>query len=458
MFIEKLNNIFCDIFEIQHSEVLEAEYLLTLKWDSLGHVSLIAALESEFEINIESSDIIKLISYKNVVSYLGKVLNYSDERVEFLNYTFSHPNDFKQVKIHRGLNEVYFDNTKICYIDQELSSLYYRGYLISDLINSGYSFEEILYLLVYGKIPNDLELKILFDSLSSGKKISENQEKIIKYSLHLAPRRVIQAVLSVDSDNYSDIDSQIKLITKVPMIMYYYNTFKTKASFDKSIFSKVKHCEFVLRCLNPTRVYKRDEIFIFEKQMILHMEHGANASSFACRVSASTKANIIDSIISSISTFSGSLHAGAIEKIDMMIDKLMSDISNIESILEMKVKQSKPIYGFGHRVYKSRDPRSIILEQLLDKLIKNKATLPKYIEVALIIKSVLSKYEDKGLGINVDFFSALILRTLNFPIEMYLPSFICARIVGWIAHYEEQVQNNVLIRPRLKYIGEIKKL
>jgi len=345
---------------------------------------------------------------------------------------------------------VYFDETLISFIDQENGDLYYRGYSISDLINKNLSFEVILYLLIYGTLPNDFDLKNLCKTLYEARFLNKAHKLIIENLLHLPPKLVLQALIPIIS---LETESIIAFISKIPSIIYHYNVLKNKLEYNPNVLLLPSHAEFTLKCLNPTKDITNQEISIFEKQMILHMEHGSNASTFACRVSASTRSDFSDAILSAISTFAGSLHGGALEKVSIMIDTLSQNENNIKAILEDKVKSGKPIYGFGHRVYKTRDPRSFILEELLKKYLNESFQTPKYIEIATQTVEILSKYSEKGLGVNVDFFSALILRVLGLDLQMFFPSFICSRIVGWIAHYEEQIQNNVLIRPRLLYTG-----
>lgn len=442
-----ISNIISEVFDITPEDAVDAAYLKIDKWDSLGHVSLIIALEKAFNVEINGEQVLELISYEKIVDFY-KNLNSTGSVVISKN---NNPKKSTKPEIQRGLNNIYFDETEIGFIDQANSALYYRGYPISSLINSNFALEEVMYLVLFGCFPDNQELENFCKKLQKGRTIVFENERLFIKNKFLPSKEYLQASIPIVSQF---VQNEIEYISILPTLIFLYN----KASVDflfssQEILDTKSHAEFVLKCLQPEKKHLQEEYEVFEKQMIIHMEHGSNASTFACRTTCSTNASFADALLSAISTFSGALHGGAMENVSLMLDEFL-DTTDLETTLEKRVLNAKPIYGFGHRVYKNNDPRAMVLRKLMEKLIQCKGEAD-FVVVANRVVKKLETYSQKGLGINVDFYSALILKILELKLSMFLPSFVFSRIVGWLAHYREQTNNNILIRPRLYYKGDV---
>ena len=220
------------------------------------------------------------------------------------------------------------------------------------------------------------------------------------------------------------------------------------ASYHEESCDELDSQYLVASSLLPNSASK-DQLEALDDMLILYAEHGFNASTFATRVTASTRADLTGAIVSGIATLKGELHGGANERAVELInsfDSVEEAIDGVKQLLENK----KKIMGFGHGVYKVQDPRSPIVKSWVDKLAQTEFSKNRF-EIAKNIDQIMD--EEKNLFPNVDFYGGLLLAELGFEVDLFTPIFVAGRSVGWAAHYFEQREQDILIRPAAKYIG-----
>jgi citrate synthase len=191
---------------------------------------------------------------------------------------------------------------------------------------------------------------------------------------------------------------------------------------------------------------------VFDISLILHAEHTVNASTFAALVTASTLTNPYTVLTSAIATLAGPLHGGANEQVMKMLEEIGS-VDNVKSYLDRKIENKEKIMGFGHRVYKVKDPRATILQKLAEELF-DKFGHDHYYDIALELeKQATERLAPKGIFPNVDFYSGLVYRKMGIPADLFTTIFAIARVPGWLAHWKEQMADNRLFRPTQVYTG-----
>ena len=353
----------------------------------------------------------------------------------------------------RGLRDVAACETRISFVDP-FGALYYAGYDIDRLIGR-VCFEEIIFLLNNGKLPNKKELENIKSTLYSEMKIPD---KIIRKCANKKghPMEILRTIISSLGESDSDFeikeesgDNQIalQLIAQVPTIVagIYRMRNGLKRVQPKKEYGFAENFLYMFRG-KPATTAEKDA---FDRYMILHADHGLNASTFAARVTASTMSDIYSAVVSAIGTLRGKLHGGASEKVMAML----LDVNNpgqVEEYIQGMLSDGQKIMGFGHRVYRKEDPRSKFLRKISKALClgTNKGELYKK---ATAIQSVAHK--ERKIFPNVDFYAALVLNALDVPKEYFTPFFASSRIVGWTSHILEQYSEGVLIRPTSTYIG-----
>jgi citrate synthase len=191
---------------------------------------------------------------------------------------------------------------------------------------------------------------------------------------------------------------------------------------------------------------------IFDVCLTLHAEHTVNASTFCALVTASTLNDPYVVLAAAVGTLGGPLHGGANEKVMLMLEEIGS-VKNVKSYLEAKISKKEKVPGFGHRIYKVKDPRATILQKLVDQLFEQSGHDPYY-DIALELeRQAMDVFAEKGIFANVDFYSGLVYKKLNIPVDLFTPVFAIARVPGWLAHWKEQMADNRLFRPTQVYTG-----
>ncbi|PVU70854.1 citrate synthase [Sulfolobus sp. SCGC AB-777_L09] len=364
------------------------------------------------------------------------------------------------MEIKKGLEDVYVKETEITYIDGELGRLYYRGYSIYDLTEFS-NFEETSYLILYGKLPNLSEYEEYVNKLKEERGLCDYLKEFLKnVNKRANPMDVLRTAVSVigmDSDDTETLDKKIiKLIAKFPNIIAYYSRVR-KGLEPVEPDPSLSHAGNFLYMVNGVKP-SEDEVKAMDVAMILHIDHEMNASTFASLVVASTLSDLYSSIIAGISALKGPLHGGAnYEALKMF--KEIGDPDNVEKYIFNKLSNKQRIMGFGHRIYKTYDPRARILKNYARLLAEKKGgEIKRLYEIASKVEEIGVKYlGPKGIYPNVDFYSSIVFYALGFEPEFFPTVFASARVVGWIAHIMEYIKDNKIIRPKAYYRGEIGK-
>ncbi len=338
------------------------------------------------------------------------------------------------------------------------TTLTYRGYKIDDLTQSS-EFEEIVYLLWFGKLPNINEYKHLSKELLNhgvlSNEILEIMKTLPKEGNFMDVLRTIisaSALYEKDIQNISEeanLNKAKRLLAQISSIVC--ALYRIRNNLEPiAPDSNLSYSANFLYMLNGKLP---DEISVqaFNKALVIHADHELNASTFSSRITVATLADMYSGIIAAIGTLKGPLHGGANEEVMSMLEEI-SEISNIENYLDEKLNNNEKIMGMGHRVYKQGDPRTkhlkIISKQLAD-IIGDR----KWYDISEKIEEYV--YTKKGLLPNVDFYSATVYTYLGIPKELFTPIFAISRTSGWTAHIMEQYKNNKIIRPRSEYTGKV---
>ncbi|MFO8017275.1 MAG: citrate/2-methylcitrate synthase [Promethearchaeia archaeon] len=390
----------------------------------------------------------------------------------------------KDVEVHKGLVGVYVDESNISYIDGMKGELYYRGYPIEDLVENS-SFEEVSYLLIYGKLPTKNQLQNHKDLLIKERDIPDNVLRILKSFPRNTTRiellrTAISALSLYDPEDYiytkeANIRKGLRIMAKIPTIIAFSHHIQQNQPLVEpaNVLSHAGNYYYMMTGQEPTKEFEET----FDKILMCHADHSINASTFACRVTVSTLSDLYSGITSAIGTLRGPLHGGANEKVGKYMFTEVKKKENVIPWAKKKLANGEKIMGFGHRVYKTWDPRAIILRKFSKNLIEeylnngqidridtsttNSELAHDHSEVDYIFEmtEILKDWmiENKHIYPNVDLYSAGLLHTLGIPIEAFTPLFAASRSAGWIAHAVEQLEDNKLIRPRLKYVGKLDK-
>jgi len=347
-----------------------------------------------------------------------------------------------------GLRGVVAGETSISTVGKEGTSLRYRGYDATDLTKNN-TYEQVASLIITDSL-NDKDFKKSFAKYylekSKDQKINDLLSEI-KQTLH--PMDVIRTVVSYKGElttlrkQQLDKEDKTELSARINATVCY-----IIASYHEESCDELDSQYLVASSLLPNSASK-DQLEALDDMLILYAEHGFNASTFATRVTASTRADLTGAIVSGIATLKGELHGGANERAVELInsfDSVDEAIDGVKQLLENK----KKIMGFGHGVYKVQDPRSPIVKSWVDKLAQTEFSKNRF-EIAKKIDQIMD--EEKNLFPNVDFYGGLLLAELGFEVDLFTPIFVAGRSVGWAAHYFEQREQDILIRPAAKYIG-----
>jgi citrate synthase len=372
----------------------------------------------------------------------------------------------EQPEIHKGLDGVYVSESTICKVDGAQGRLYYRGYPIEDIAKNS-SYEEASYLLLNGKLPTKSELEDFSAKLKAERELPD---KIINLIIESASKsdpmdilRTAVSYLSIyDGDTKTqtkeaNIKKAIKLISKTSSIVATIGAAMNGKGYTKPDLS-LSHSEnfiYMLKGEKPTP----DEVKPIEMMFILQAEHSTNASTFATMVAGSTLADLYSAATAGISALKGPLHGGADEEALKMMEAI-GDPSNTESYINDALAGKKKIMGFGHRVYKTYDPRAKIIKGYLLTLQQNSSPeIKKLTEIALRGEKLMIDKLGKTHGIwpNVDFFAGPVYVSVGIKVDLFTPLFAASRMAGWCAHMIEYWEDNKLIRPLELYKGEIDK-
>ncbi len=362
-------------------------------------------------------------------------------------------------KIDKGLDDVYVKESSICLVDGERGRLLYRGYDIRDLAKHS-SFEETVFILIHGRLPKHEELAKVVADLGAARGITKETIALLRKMPRDAPpidvlRTAVSYISNFDPERddasvVANMRKAQRLIAKFPTLVAAFHRIRQ----GKRVLPpdpRLGHAEDFLRMLNgkrPTPLEAR----VMDVALILHADHSMNASAFAATVAASTLADLYSAIVAAIATLKGPLHGGANEaalKTMLAIGKP----ENAEAFVMDTLRNKGKIFGFGHRVYKTYDPRALILRDFARELseLRGKQDLFKVAEI--VQETVVRELKAKSIYPNVDFYSGLTYYLLGLPPDLFTPIFAVSRISGWTAHVMEYWQDNRLVRPLDYYVG-----
>jgi len=357
-----------------------------------------------------------------------------------------------------GLADVIACSSSICSIENGV--LRYRGYTIEDIAANA-TFEEVIYLLWYGRLPNRIELKALkqdlFENAALPKKIFDLLHLYAPWGNAMAKLRTCISFLThfddevMDHSFAADHRKATRVMARMATIVAAIDRMRNnKTPIDPSSIRPDSLAEMFLWLLNGEKP-NAIAVNALDKCLILHAEHELNASTFAARVTVSTMSDIYSGLVSAIGTLKGPLHGNANEQVARMLEEI-GDISRVESYINAKIEQKEKIMGFGHRVYKDGDPRAKYLQQL-SKDLADWRDDPRWYNISVKIEKMVT--ERINIKPNVDFYSASIYTYLGIPRDLFTLIFAISRTSGWLAHILEQHEDNKLIRPRAKYTGKL---
>ena len=364
------------------------------------------------------------------------------------------------IVIHKGLDNVYVKESRICFIDGEASKLFYRGYSIEDLAAHS-TFEETAYLLIFGKLPTYDQLASFAKKIESYRRIESNVLKMIRSFPRScdtidALRTVVSYLGVCDPQPMAEsievrVDKSIQILAKTPTIIAAFDRIRNqKEAIDPK--AGLNHAADFLYMLNG-KLPDDYDARVMDIALILHAEHEMNASTFACTVAASTLADMYSIITSGIATLRGPLHGGANEAALRTVMEV-GDPSNAEAYVMEALAAKKRIMGFGHRIYKTWDPRYTILKRIGAELASRRGQEKLYQTALAIETSALRQLSGSPIFPNVDSYSGIVFHTLGITTDLFTPIFAMSRISGWVAHSIEYIESNRLIRPKAFYTGQ----
>ena len=359
-----------------------------------------------------------------------------------------------------GLEGVPATLSSISYVDGKQGKLEYRGMPIEDLAQHS-SFLETTYLLIWGELPSRKELEDFEHEVRYHRRLKyriRDMMKCFPESGH--PMDALQSCAAalglfysrraLDDPKYIR-DAVVRLVAKIPTMVAAFQLMR-KGNDPVQPSDALDYSANFLYMLNER---EPDELSarIFDICLILHAEHTINASTFSAMVTASTLTDPYAVIASAVGTLAGPLHGGANEEVLEMLESIGS-VENVRPFVEDCIANKRKIMGFGHRVYKVKDPRAVILQDLAEQLFERFGS-DLYYGIALELEKVVSEnLGHKGIYPNVDFYSGLVYRKLGIPTDLFTPVFAIARVAGWLAHWKEQLGENRIFRPTQIYTGE----
>ena len=359
----------------------------------------------------------------------------------------------------KGLEGIVAGETRLSLVDGQAGRLYYAGIPVEDLISGGATFEEVVYLLWFGKLPNRKELTDFSNELAANRDISpEIHSFLTSIPKKCHPMAMLRSAVSClalydpEADNNSreaNLRKGVRILAQLPTII---------ASFDRIRHRRtpiipvkdLSHAANFLYLLTK-RTPNPEHAKALDQYLILLADHGYNASTFAARVTVSTLSDIYSGVVSAIGTLKGDLHGSANQHAMEMILEI-GEASRAEAYVKNLLNQKKKIMGFGHRIYKHHDPRALVFKEIAKRICRG-TEFEKWYQISEVVEAVVER--EKHIPCNVDFYSASVLYAVGIPIDLFTTIFALSRVAGWTAHTLEQLEDNRLIRPEARYTGRL---
>jgi citrate synthase len=365
-----------------------------------------------------------------------------------------------QLELRPGLADVPVAESAISFIDGKRARLEYRGIAVETLARES-CYEETAWLLLKGDLPSQRELVDFDHELRHHRRLKYKLKDVIKCLPETGhPMDALQASVAAMgmfypardvSNAVSNWSSAVRLIAKLPTAVAAFHRLRhgDEAIDPRDDLDHAANFYYMLFEREPSPAVRK----VIDACLILHAEHTMNASTFSGRVTGSTLANPYTVVSSAIGTLTGPLHGGANEEVLQMLEEIGS-AADARHWAEDAVATKKKIMGFGHRVYKVKDPRATVLQELAEHVFAE-THRPKMYDLALELERVLAGIlGPKGIYPNVDFYSGIVYDGLGIPRDLFTPIFAIARVAGWLAHWLEQLKNNRIYRPEQIYVGK----
>ena len=376
------------------------------------------------------------------------------------------------VTLDSGFKNTGAAKSAITFLDGEEGKLWYRGYPIEQIAEYG-TFLEVSYLLVYGDLPTEKELRYFTDSISHHTLVHEDMKRFYEaYPTHAHPMGVLSSMIasmstfypeSQNPNNFRDIDLTIhRLMAKMPTLaaQAYKVSIGHPIVYPRNAYSYTQNFLHMMFAL-PTYEYEIDPVIedALNKLLILHADHEQNCSTSTVRMVGSSQSNLYSSISAGIAALWGPLHGGANQAVIEMLEKIKNDGGDVSKWVAKAKDKNDPfrLMGFGHRVYKNFDPRARIIKKACDDVLNKLGIHDPILDIAKQLEEVALKDEyfiERKLYPNVDFYSGIIYRAIGIPTEMFTVMFALGRLPGWIAQWKEMIEQGEPIgRPRQIYTG-----
>ncbi len=368
----------------------------------------------------------------------------------------------EQAVVNKGLDDIFVNESRISFVDGARGKLLYQGFDIDDLTKFS-TFEEVAYITWYNELPTASQLEELKKQLRTNRNIPDGLISLLRTLPSDAHpmdvlRTGVSALASYDSElndnsREANIRKSIRLTAKMPTIVAAFT--RIREGYEPvAPDPELDHAANFLYMLSGN---KPGDLFasVMDVALILHLEHEMNASTFACIVTASTLADIYSTVVSGIGTLQGPLHGGANEASLKTLQEIGGPEKAEEYVLRV-LREKKKIPGFGHRVYKTYDPRAVILKEYVRRLGEMVRDTRLY-DTAVTVEDTMVREVGKAKGVfpNLDFYSGITYHLLGIPTDIFPPIFAIARVVGWTAHILEYLEDNRLVRPRSLYVGPV---
>ena len=363
------------------------------------------------------------------------------------------------IELRPGLDGVPATQSSICDIDGEQGLLTYRGYPMQDLAANS-SFLETAFLLIWGELPSREQLINFEQAVQMHRRVSFRVRDMMKcFPASGHPMDALQSSAAslglfysrraIDDPQYI-YDAVVRLIAKIPTMVAAFQLIRKGQDpiQPRDDLAYSANFLYMLTEREPDPLAAR----IFDRCLMLHAEHSLNASTFSARVTASTLTDPYAVVASAVGTLAGPLHGGANEDVLAMLEEVGSP-DNAGAFLDEAIAAKRKVMGFGHREYKVKDPRAVILQALVEEMFDRFGHDDLYDVARALEREAESRLGPKGIYPNVDFYSGLVYRKLGIPRDLFTPVFAIARVAGWLAHWREQLGANRIFRPSQIYSG-----
>ena len=361
------------------------------------------------------------------------------------------------VKIHRGLKGVHFERSGVSDIDGRAGTLHYRGHSIHDLAEHA-TFEEVCHLLIHGDLPDANELKRFDDALRAARAVPDAVLNVVETMKRGHPMTVLRTAVSAlaaledgtdDTTEEGFLRNGLRLTAQLPTLVAAHESLR-RGRDPVAPDPDLPHAANWLWMLKGERP-SADAARLADVDLILHAEHGANASAFAARVAVGTEADLHGAVTAALATLAGPAHGGAAEDVMRMVREIGTP-DRAAGYVAAKRAAKEPVTGFGHRVYRAEDPRARHMRDGVRRL-GGEMGEPEWFAILQNVVEAMKPYSRHGLNVNVDFYAGVAYKLHGIPDDLYVPIFAIGRMPGWVIQCLEQRRRNILIRPLTLYDG-----